>query len=179
MASEKKRSMRFKDIDDAIAETVAHLKSKGLVVNRPILDTSIQTYTAFYKTWGNRVKKPGYVKAYKEGEDTQLHEEKIFLEKYNSCGGEKYLSTEEVQSRLSNINMARFGKMLTGEFYDDSTMNSMVCMSGSAYLTTSSSLAPNERIKAWIRNLRRIGAESIAGYALLGDAGYGNGEEGT
>jgi hypothetical protein len=70
--------------------------------------------------------------------------------------------------------MDLLGKMLNNQFFDSAVMNTMVCLSNTAYLASSSSLAPNERIKVWIRNLRRVGANSVSGFALMGDAGYGN-----
>lgn len=179
MDDKKAKSIQNEEIDRAIAQTVARLEKKNFIVKRPVFDVSSVNWDEFYDRWGKIAKQAKYRGDYLKGERTQLEEEKKFLAGYNSCGGEKYLTTEEVQSRLSNIDMSRFGKMLTGEFYDDATMNSMVCLSGSAYMASSSSLAPNERIKAWVRNLRRMGAESVSGYAMLGDAGYGNGEEGT
>lgn len=179
MSATKKRTMKIRKIEEAIERTIAHLREQGLEVDEPVLETTLQTWKTFYETQKKKLRQPKYTKAYLDEEKKQLQEEKNFLAQYNSCGGEKYLSTEEIQARLGNLDMARFGKMLTGNFYDDNTMNSMVCLSGAAYLATSSSLAPNERIRTWVRNLRRVGADSISGYALLGDAGYGNGEAGT
>lgn len=155
----------------AIKYMVNTLRSK-VNLDTPTIRVSSDDFNRFVDEKEVEIKGKDFITRYNREELEQDKRESQYLDKYKSCGNETYFTSEQVQSRLSSIDMARFGKMLTGDFFNDNTMNAMVCLSGASYLATSSSLAPNERVRAWIRDLRRIGAPSVSGFALLSDAGY-------
>lgn len=161
------------DMKEAVRKTIELLESKGIDLNSSVIDTSTTKYETFYKEWRKRISRPKYSSEYIEGEKKQAAIEREFLNKFEACEGKSYYSTEELQSRLGSIDMAKFGSMLTGDFFNDEVMNAMVCLSSSTHLATSSSLSPNERVRSWIRNLRRVGTESVSGVALMADVGYG------
>ena len=170
--------MAKKDLVNAVKRTTKLLKSKGIDLNSSTIDASLERYDDFYKEWRKKISRPVYAKEYVEEEKKQIEMEREFLSKFEACAGKSYLSTEELQSRLSNVDMIKFASMLSGEFFNNDVMNTMVCLSSTTHLASSSSLTPNERVRAWIRNLRRVGAESVSGIALMADVGYGiDGEE--
>jgi hypothetical protein len=158
---------------EAVRKTLELLESRDIDLNSSDIDTSTAKYEDFYKEWRKRTSRPKYSNEYLEEEKKQIAIEREFLDKFEACEGKSYFSTEELQSRLGSIDMAKFGSMLTGDFFNDNVMNAMVCLSSSTHLASSSSLSPNERVRAWIRNLRRVGSESVSGIALMADVGYG------
>ena len=165
--------MAKKDIKLLVKKTIELLESKGLDLNPSSIDTTTADYEKFYREWRKKSSRPKYVSEYLDEEKKQIEREREFLNKFEACDGKSYFSTEELQSRLSNVDMVKFGTMLSGDFFNDEVMNTMVCLSSSTHFASSSSLTPNERVRAWIRNLRRVGAESVSGIALMADVGYG------
>jgi hypothetical protein len=160
------------NLDLEVEKTVKRLEEVGFRLRDPILEVSIDKYREFSEKWKKRVRTQTYNKSYTDEGKRQIAEERQALDTFKVCPGNTYFTAERLQSYLAEIDMPKFNKMLTGDFYNDATMNAMVCISGSAHLASSSSLAPNERIRAWIRNLRRVGADSASGYAAMADAGF-------
>lgn len=167
------------DLNKKIEKNIALLRSKGFIVEEGGINIKVEDYANFENEWNVKSNKALYMKNYLEEEKRQTKREIDFLRDFKACNGENMFSPEEIQSRLSNVDMDKLSKMINGHFFDSTVMSTMVCLSSTAYLASSSSLAPNERIKAWLRNLRRIGGESVSGFALMADAGYGIGDTGT
>ena len=167
------------DLKRRINKNIATLRSKGFIVEEGGVNITVKDYPNFMKEWEEKSNKPLYIKKYLDEEKRQLKRELDFLRDFKACNGENMFTPEEIQSRLSNVDMDRLNKIINGNFFDSAVMSTMVCLSSTAYLASSSSLAPNERIKLWLRNLRRIGGESVSGFALMADAGYGMGDTGT
>ncbi len=155
------------------------LKGGNLDIDLSDIDITQSLYSEFKTEKQKRASNKRYSEQYTKNVHEQIEREKLSINRLESCQINDTINVDWVNSRLGNVNMELFSQMLTGDFFDDETMNTMVCLSKAAYLAKSSSLAPNDRIRSWIRNLRQIGAYSIAGYALLGNAGSGLDKEST
>lgn len=169
----------FQDLDREMNKTLDILRDAGIDTEFSPTPINEGLYKLFKKEKNARVSNKRYSNQYIANVKEQIIREKDILRNYKSCVNTPTYNTNWVNSRLGSVDMERFRQMLTGDFYDDATMNSMVCLAGSAFLAKSSSLSANDRIRSWIRNLKQIGTESMTGYALLGDAGSGITEEST
>jgi len=163
--NKKTRSGFASELDIKLEETLEKLRQAGIDIDSSDVDVTKSLYIEFKNEKRARASLD------------QIDREKDYIRKYKSCHGNDTNTRDWINSRLGNINMEEFQQMLTGDFFDNETMNAMVCVSSAAYLASSSSLAPNDRIRSWFRNLRQIGTESVAGYAILTDAGSGIDEQ--
>nr|QBK90808.1 MAG: protein kinase [Pithovirus LCPAC201] len=79
---------------------------------------------------------------------------------------------KNLRDKLSKIEPQEFKALIQDKFYDPSVMNAAMCVTESISYTPpieDGGVASNFRIKRWIKNLNRIGAESVEGFALRGD----------
>lgn len=167
------------ELEEKMNQTLVILRDAGIDTEFTTTPVNTQLYKKFTAEKKSRVNNKRYSNQYIANVKEQVSREKDILQNYRSCQSGATFNTSWVNSRLSSVDMEKFKEMLTGDFFDDSTMNSMVCLSSAVFLAKSSSLSANDRIRSWIRNLRQIGTNSLSGYALLGDAGSGITEEST
>ncbi len=168
-----------KQLEKNVEQNLAKLRSFGLDTEYAPFQVDINLYKEFQMKKRANVKNPKYSSQYKANTKEQSLREKNILREYQACHGNDIVTKDWVNSHLSNADLEKLGQMLNGDFFDDATMNAMVCLANSAFLAHSSSLAANDRIRSWIRNLKQMGTESVAGFAMNGDVGSGIDEEST
>lgn len=81
---------------------------------------------------------------------------------------------KKLRDRLGTLDSKEFKTLLRNKFYDPEVMKSAMCATESiTYMppVEPGNVASNIRIKRWLHNLRRIGAESVEGYAMGTDLG--------
>jgi hypothetical protein len=170
--NEEKESEKFNiKLEKELQKTLRKLRKAGVDIDSSDIDVTRDMYKNFQSTTDRLIKDENFKRKYMMDTASQFNAEKSFLKKFKTCDGAEMISAEWVQDRLGEIDMRYMEKMLDGSFYSEDVMDTMVCIASSAYLTTSSSLSPNDRIRSWIRNLRQIGTPSVSGVAMLGDAG--------
>ena len=79
---------------------------------------------------------------------------------------------KKLRDRLSKVRPQEFKAIVRKEFYNPSVMEAAMCVTESISYTPpikEGGISSNFRIKRWIKNLNRIGAESVEGFALRGD----------
>lgn len=157
-------------------ETLQILADAGLKPDNSKIQFDLETYTKFKNEKKTRVKNKKYSDEYIANVREQIVRQKQILKTFNTCSRN---NKDWINSNLSNVNMEKFNKMLTGDFFDDAVMNTMVCLSSSAFLANSSSLSANDRIRSWIRGLKQMGTESLTGFAMVGNVGSGINEKST
>ncbi len=79
---------------------------------------------------------------------------------------------KSLRDRLGKIRSQEFKALVRNEFYNPSVMEAAMCVTESISYTPPTEkggVSSNFRIKRWIKNLNKIGAESVEGFALRGD----------
>jgi hypothetical protein len=150
------------------------LQTAGVDTENYNIQVDADLYKQFNEVKKKRTRNKRYSEQYTTNVKEQILRQEEILRKFQACQG---VDEDWVNSRLSNVDMEKFSQMLTGDFYDDATMNSMVCLSRSAFLANSSSLSANDRIRSWIRDLKQMGTESLTGFAMVGNVGSGINEQ--
>jgi hypothetical protein len=97
-------------------------------------------------------------------------EELIFISKNPVCTINK-LSKDS--GDLANLRPEELKAVLHDNFYNASVMKESLCVAESIFYGDShnTGLSKNVKIRHWIKDLHQIGAESVAGYALLAGVG--------
>ncbi len=175
MSQPQTRRNKFTEaqLSEQVDAVLTKLRAAGLDIDQGDIDVTKDLYADFKEKSRALTRDDNFVKKYVAKSKQQTELERNYLQSYRVCQSDA-MPADWVQSRLGNIDMSKLNKSLSGEFYDSSVMDAMVCISSSVYLANSSSLSPNDRIRNWIRNLKQIGTESVSGYALSADAGYGD-----
>lgn len=170
----------FKDkLGDMVEDTLNKLRRGGVDIDNKEIDVTRELYKKFKNEQYKVIDNPRLFDKYQKDTKQQIELEKEFLKSFKTCDGSDMMNPEDVQERLQDIDMEKFKDMLGGHFYSEKTMNAMVCVANSVYLASSSSLAPNERIRAWITKLKQIGTPSVAGYAMAAKIGSDIDEKST
>ena len=99
-------------------------------------------------------------------------------EGYLKSGGVCHVNElKKLRDRLGTFDSPRFKAILGSEFYDPDVMKSAMCTTESITYTPPNepgNVASNVRIKRWLHNLHRIGAESVEGFAMRSDLAKAN-----
>lgn len=75
-----------------------------------------------------------------------------------------------LQDELGGLRPLAFKSLVSENFYNPEVMRMAMCVTDSIfYPSPQGYVNTNQRIKEWIRNLRRIGQESVVGYAMVGN----------
>ena len=76
-----------------------------------------------------------------------------------------------MRDRLGSIDTSAFKSTIRRDFYNPNVMVAAMCTAESVIYTESNNglVTPEQRIRHYIRKLRRIGEESVDGYAMVGD----------
>jgi len=165
-----------KNLNSKFNETLTILNDAGLKPDNAKIQVDLNTYSQFKNEKKKRLSNQKYSDDYVSNVREQIIRQKEILRTFNTCSGN---NKDWINSHLSNVNMEKFNKMLTGDFFDESVMKSMVCLASSAFLANSSSLSANDRIRSWIRGLKQMGTESVSGFAMSGNVGSGIDKEST
>lgn len=101
--------------------------------------------------------------------------QKILEERYFSEGQICPINRmKQLRDRLGTMNSDEFKRILREKFYDPEVMLAASCVTGSVTYRPpidTGDVKSNIRVKRWLRDLRRIGAESVEGVALEADFG--------
>ena len=99
--------------------------------------------------------------------DAQIKREKKILQEFQVCPGDK----SKILQHYNEINMTQLKELTTDEFYNTNVMNTMSCISNS--LTT---ISPEWQIyiTSQLTHLKKIGAESANGIAMLSNLSNNN-----
>ena len=109
------------------------------------------------------------VKKYDNDENQQIAAEKALIANTLTCNP---VTAEKIRERLSALDGNKLKANLDNNFYNPAVMEAVSCTIDSVtYLPPNEigSLYHNDLIRTHISNLRTIGAESVAGYAMLAD----------
>jgi hypothetical protein len=76
---------------------------------------------------------------------------------------------DNLQEKIVNLKPEEFKNIIRDQFYNPEVMTAAMCVTNAIVYTNPAvggNLSDNERIRLWLRDLRRIGAESVEGYAM-------------
>ena len=152
---------------------IAKLKKAGVnTESNGIISVNLQMYDKFIGQEEKKTHSKVFSNAYTSNVTEQVIREKELLREFQTCQGTGVPDRDWINSNLGSIDMKKLEQLLTGDFFDDATMNAMICISNAAYFANTSSLAANDRIRSWIHNLKIVGdTNSLSGFAMLGNAG--------
>ena len=112
-----------------------------------------------------RLSSPEMVRKLDEIKRTIEASEDIFLSNLKICSDSQL---KILQNKLPNIDVEKFKSELRSNFYNSEFMKAILCVSNSIfYYSPESQIAPNIRIKRWIKNLVKL-SEGAEGYAFNG-----------
>lgn len=115
------------------------------------------------------VREPNLSETLKLYEKNQLSNEEKLVAESQICGKDKL---KDIRERISGLHPEKLEEDVNNNFYDANVMKAVQCTIDSViYAPTNSTGSDyhNDKIKEYIQNLHQIGAESINGYAFLGD----------
>lgn len=81
-------------------------------------------------------------------------------------------SLPNLQNRLVGLKTHEMKALIKNNFYDSAILQATLCVMGAmVYMQPDlpGTITPNERLREWFTQLKRIGSESTAGYAFQGD----------
>ena len=108
-------------------------------------------------------------KQIEQAQQQQKAREEEFFATAPTCSVQK-LSTDRYH--LGNMQPQEVKSLLQNRFYDPAVMKSVMCATESIVYTSPTDLGgvdANERVRHWLDNLKRVGAESEEGVALKAD----------
>lgn len=77
---------------------------------------------------------------------------------------------DTLQEQIVNLQPQEFKAILQSQFYNPEVMIAAMCVAGAIFYSNPAmvgNISDNQRIRNWLRRLRRIGAESVEGYAMV------------
>lgn len=107
-----------------------------------------------------------------KNEKEQLDEEKALTSKGSAC---RKSTLDKISFNINNIDELSLKNEVNKRFYSPATMIAAMCITDSTFYVPNNSLGTLLKLKKWIHNLKRIGAESAFGVALQGDLGPAEG----
>ena len=125
--------------------------------------------TTLVISYNEAEKRQGITQQDRQDEKQRHALEEEFIRTGHICPVEKL---EILQDRLGGLNPKNFKALVSQGFYNPKIMQIAMCLTDSIFYTPPlpvGEVSANERIKEWLRNLRRIGGESVEGYALSTD----------
>jgi hypothetical protein len=81
-------------------------------------------------------------------------------------------SLPDLQRRLAGLKPEEMKALIKNNFYDPAILQSALCIMGAmVYMQPDlpGTITPNERLREWFTQLKRVGTESTAGYAFQAD----------
>ncbi len=101
-------------------------------------------------------------------EQIQGASEKQLLASGRVCLNEKL---DYLQDRLGSLDPSKYTTSISKKFYNSAAMAAAMCTAESIVYTAPSkgSVTGSQRVRHYIRKLKQIGAESVEGYAMLGN----------
>ena len=105
----------------------------------------------------------------KQFQQEQRQIEEQYLKNGSVCNTDQL---GKLLNRLGTLESVEFKTLLRENFYDSDVMKSAMCVAESiSYMPSNEpgNVASNIRMKRWLHNLHRIGAESVEGFAMRSD----------
>lgn len=101
--------------------------------------------------------------------DEQIIRESRYIGRGQLCPSDP---ENRLVDRLGSLNVPELRRLMTERFYDPQVMRNALCVISAIFYSSedddNNEVSKRRRIKMWIRNLKRIGAESVYGYAFRG-----------
>jgi hypothetical protein len=118
-----------------------------------------------------RVRTSTFANSFAAAKTAQWNSEVALLSQNNYCPMVKdALGNNSLTTQLEEVSPQKLQALVSGDFYDPSSMKAAMCESSSIYLDQNG-LAANERIREWMSGLKQIGSESVEGYATMANFG--------
>ncbi len=105
-------------------------------------------------------------------QNLQLEDERALTQSGSAC---RKSTLDKISFNLNNMDERKLKTEIDQRFFSSSTMIAAMCVTDSVFYVPGNSLGTLLKLKKWIHNLKRIGAESAFGVALRGDLGPAEG----
>ena len=119
---------------------------------------------------GAKLKDPTYTQAKQSAINQQTQLEEAYVLDYQMCPAN--VKPTDVTERLVGLKPAKLKEDAVNNFYNFDTMLAVGCIASSLYAYKGEgALSGNDRLRAYVTDIRRIGAESASGFAMRASLG--------
>lgn len=154
-----------------LEDTLNKLREGGLEIDSVNIDITEDLYKDFYEQKRSELEDPNFVYLYTASVAEQEEREANLVQQFDKCDN-GVCTKEQMSDRVSNLNLASFGKLLKEDFFNVNMINIMSCIINSSYLSyTGNIVENNDVIRSKFSGLKIMGQPSVSGYAISSDFG--------